>query len=127
MREANYQRKPITAFEPGDTLYIQKTEGDFKMAYLCRFEAYQRGTVKAEVIAPANTKRMGKAYKLSAGDPISARLKNCYLWGFDRHHVMGSHRVIWFKHKDCPAGATPDDDSGIDQVVESKVGGKAEA
>jgi len=50
-------------------------EGDFALAYLCRFKAYRRGVVSAEVIAPANTARVGRAYKLRSGSPITARLK----------------------------------------------------
>ena len=69
----------ITDMNPGDIIYIQKTEGEFYRNYKCRFISFNKGIVAAVII------EKGQQYssKHSIGENITARIQKCYLLGKD--------------------------------------------
>ena len=90
----NLQDKALEDFDPKDTLYIRKMERGYSFHYLCQFISYKKGIVRAKVI-----KTMDHPYLNPRDIPkeLTARPKNCYLWGMRQDRIDRWACCHWYK------------------------------
>lgn len=90
----NHTSKPLSEFTKGDTIYIKKMKGGFGDDYLCNFISFERGIIKAEVIAVESEYRHTD---FEIGSVITARPKTCFLWGNPEGSTMSWEHCVRFK------------------------------
>ena len=86
--ETYYTGIKITDMNEGDIIYVKKMHGAYDYHYECSFVSFAAGIVTAKVIKDdLNTRHQ-------QGRIITARLKNCYLFGKDASECYA--RCHWF-------------------------------
>jgi hypothetical protein len=90
----NITDKNIRDFNNTDTIYIVKKMGGYRYYYFCTFEKYERGSVYGKVIS---VEPNGEIFNNTVVNTIvSARLKNCYLFGRTKNDAISYDYCHWF-------------------------------
>ena len=93
----NLVEKPITEFEPGQTIYIKKMlPSGHSITMLCEFVSFQRGIVTGKVI---KAEPDWAPDKFKPGHQVTARLGKCYLYGHLPDDPVDWPTCHWFDAK----------------------------
>lgn len=92
----NYTTKNIREFQPGDTIYINKSiPSGHVVTWFCEFVKFERGVVYGKAITATPDWAFHKS--TDTGKEIKARLSKCYLWGKPNPSLLNYNHCNWFK------------------------------
>lgn len=91
-RPENWKDKPLSEFKDGETLYVQKYEGNYTYELLCAFRSLLGGcTVVVDVLSvdPTHSRRFYEGMR------TTTVVRKCFLWGVSPGETRS--RYHWFK------------------------------